>query len=97
MSDLLTLISRHGYLLLAVICFAEAIGLPLPASLAILTAGAVAAYGRPASLLRSPQCPARPDCRRCGSVFRRPGHRLGAAWLFVPTLGESGNLHPAIG
>ena len=45
MNDLLSLISHHGYLLLAVICFAEAVGLPLPAALAILTAGAVAAYG----------------------------------------------------
>ena len=46
MNDLLSLISHHGYLLLAVVCFAEAIGLPLPAALAILTAGAVAAYGK---------------------------------------------------
>ena len=46
MTDLLILISRHGYLLLAAVCFAEAIGLPLPASLALLTAGAVAAYGQ---------------------------------------------------
>ncbi len=46
MNDLLSLISHHGYLLLAAICFAEAIGLPLPAALAILTAGAVAAYGQ---------------------------------------------------
>jgi len=46
MDDLLTLISRHGYLLLAAVCFAEAIGLPLPAALALLTAGAVAAYGQ---------------------------------------------------
>lgn len=45
MIDLLSLVSRHGYLLLAVVCLAEAIGLPLPAALAILTAGAVAAYG----------------------------------------------------
>src|SRR5208337_3995103 len=45
MSDLLALISHHGYLFLAVVCFAEAVGLPLPAALAILTAGAVAAYG----------------------------------------------------
>jgi membrane protein DedA with SNARE-associated domain len=45
MNDLLPLISRHGYTLLAAVCFAEAIGLPLPAALAILTAGAVAAYG----------------------------------------------------
>ncbi len=46
MDDLLPLISRHGYLLLAAVCLAEAVGLPLPASLAILTAGAVAAYGK---------------------------------------------------
>lgn len=45
MTDLLSLISHHGYLFLAVVCLAEAIGLPLPAALAILTAGAVAAYG----------------------------------------------------
>jgi membrane protein DedA with SNARE-associated domain len=46
MDDLLTLISHHGYLLLAAICFGEAIGLPVPAALALLTAGAVAAYGK---------------------------------------------------
>jgi membrane protein DedA with SNARE-associated domain len=46
MTDLLTLISHHGYLILAAICFAEAIGLPLPAALALVTAGAVAAYGQ---------------------------------------------------
>jgi membrane protein DedA with SNARE-associated domain len=45
MTDLLSLISRHGYLFLAIMCLAEALGLPLPAALAILTAGAVAAYG----------------------------------------------------
>jgi membrane protein DedA with SNARE-associated domain len=46
MTDLLSMISRHGYVFLAIVCFAEAIGLPLPAALAILTAGAVAAYGQ---------------------------------------------------
>lgn len=45
MEDLLPLISRHGYALLAAVCFAEAVGLPLPAALALLTAGAVSAYG----------------------------------------------------
>src|SRR5277367_1116653 len=45
MSHLLSLISHNGYLFLALVCFAEAIGLPLPAALAILTAGAVSAYG----------------------------------------------------
>ena len=45
MNDLLSSISHHGYVFLAIICLAEALGLPLPAALAILTAGAVAAYG----------------------------------------------------
>jgi membrane protein DedA with SNARE-associated domain len=43
--NLLESISHHGYIFLAVVCFAEAIGLPVPAALAILTAGAVTAYG----------------------------------------------------
>jgi membrane protein DedA with SNARE-associated domain len=45
MNDLISLISHHGYLFLAVVCFAEAVGLPVPAALAMLTAGAVTAYG----------------------------------------------------
>ena len=45
MSDLITSIAHHGYLFLAVVCLAEALGVPLPAALAMLTAGAVAAYG----------------------------------------------------
>lgn len=46
MTDLLSLISHHGYLFLAILCFAESIGFPLPAAIAILTAGAVSAYGK---------------------------------------------------
>ena len=46
MDDLLALISRHGCGLLALIVFLEAMGLPLPAALALLTAGAVSAYGK---------------------------------------------------
>jgi membrane protein DedA with SNARE-associated domain len=45
MTDLLSIISHHGYLFLAIVCLAEALGLPLPAALAILTAGAVSAFG----------------------------------------------------
>jgi membrane protein DedA with SNARE-associated domain len=45
MHHLISLIAHNGYLFLAIICFAEAVGLPLPAALAILTAGAVTAYG----------------------------------------------------
>ena len=43
MTDLIQQISRHGYLLVALIVFAEAIGLPVPAALAIIVAGAAAA------------------------------------------------------
>jgi len=46
MNDLLPIIARHGYLLLTAVCFAEAVGLPVPGAIAILTAGAVAAYGK---------------------------------------------------
>jgi membrane protein DedA with SNARE-associated domain len=45
MNNLLSSISHHGYLVLALVCFAEAVGLPVPAALALLTAGAVSAYG----------------------------------------------------
>jgi len=40
MDDFLTLFARHGYSLLALIVFLEAIGLPVPAALALLAAGA---------------------------------------------------------
>jgi membrane protein DedA with SNARE-associated domain len=46
MEDLLSLITHHGYSLLALVVFLEAIGLPMPAALALLTAGAVCAYGK---------------------------------------------------
>jgi membrane protein DedA with SNARE-associated domain len=46
MDDLLAVISHHGYSLLALIVFLEAMGLPLPAALALVTAGAVSAYGK---------------------------------------------------
>jgi len=45
MHHLISIISHNGYFFLAVVCFAEAVGLPLPAALAVLTAGAVSAYG----------------------------------------------------
>jgi membrane protein DedA with SNARE-associated domain len=43
MSDLIPLISRHGYTIVAALVFAEAIGLPLPAALALVAAGAAVA------------------------------------------------------
>src|SRR5246500_1043306 len=43
MTDLLSLIARHGYSLVAVVVFAEAIGLPVPGALALVAAGAAVA------------------------------------------------------
>jgi membrane protein DedA with SNARE-associated domain len=43
MNPLLTAISQHGYLLIFLIVFAEAAGLPAPAALALIAGGAAAA------------------------------------------------------
>src|SRR5437868_4106566 len=43
--ELLDFIGRHGYPLIFFIVLAEAIGLPVPAALALLTAGAACALG----------------------------------------------------
>jgi membrane protein DedA with SNARE-associated domain len=43
MNNLLQAISHHGYLLLFLVVFAEAVGLPAPAALALIAAGAAVA------------------------------------------------------
>lgn len=43
MTDLLSLAARHGYLLIFLLVLAESIGLPLPASLALVAGGAATA------------------------------------------------------
>jgi len=43
MNNLLHAVSHHGYLLLFLVVFAEAAGLPAPAALALIAAGAAAA------------------------------------------------------
>jgi membrane protein DedA with SNARE-associated domain len=45
MNYLLALIARHGYLLVAGIVFAEAVGFPFPAALALVAGGAATASG----------------------------------------------------
>ena len=42
MTDIVSLISRHGYVLVFAVVFAEAIGFPVPAALALVAAGAAA-------------------------------------------------------
>ena len=44
--EILALIERHGMLMLAGFCFIEAVGVPLPAALALVSAGALAAQSR---------------------------------------------------
>lgn len=43
MNDLLSMMARHGYALTFALLFAEAIGLPFPAAIALVAAGAAAA------------------------------------------------------
>jgi membrane protein DedA with SNARE-associated domain len=43
MTDLLSLAARHGHLLIFLLVLAESVGLPLPASLALVAGGAAAA------------------------------------------------------
>src|SRR6201981_1615686 len=50
MTDLISLISRHGYSIVAAIVFAEAVGLPVPGALALVGAGAAGA----GQVLRAP-------------------------------------------
>jgi membrane protein DedA with SNARE-associated domain len=45
MSDLLSLIVHHGYVIIFLIVFVEAIGMPVPAALALVAGGAAAASG----------------------------------------------------
>ena len=46
MGDILSLISHHGYALIALAVFLEAIGVPVPAALALLAAGTASAVGK---------------------------------------------------
>jgi membrane protein DedA with SNARE-associated domain len=43
MTDLLSMMARHGYVLIFAILFAESVGLPFPAAIALVTAGAAVA------------------------------------------------------
>jgi membrane protein DedA with SNARE-associated domain len=45
MNHLLATLSQHGYLLIFVVVFAEAVGLPAPAALALIAGGAATAAG----------------------------------------------------
>ena len=45
MNDFLSLIARHGYSIIFATILAEAIGLPVPAALALVAGGAAAASG----------------------------------------------------
>lgn len=44
MSEIASLLERHGYTVLALIVFLEAIGVPVPAALALIAAGAASAW-----------------------------------------------------
>jgi membrane protein DedA with SNARE-associated domain len=45
MNDLLALVTHHGYVIIFLIVLAEALGIPVPAALALVTGGAAVASG----------------------------------------------------
>ena len=45
MTDLLALIVHHGYVVVCIIVFAEAIGVPVPGAVALVAGGAAVASG----------------------------------------------------
>jgi membrane protein DedA with SNARE-associated domain len=45
MNDFLSLIMHHGYLMICLVVFAEAIGVPVPGAIALVAGGAAAAAG----------------------------------------------------
>jgi len=73
MHDLFSSISHHGYLFLAIVCFAEAIGLLCPPR-SHPDAGAVAAYGDLHSTSSSESCSAM--IAGIHSLFHRPSQRM---------------------
>jgi membrane protein DedA with SNARE-associated domain len=69
MNDVIALISRHGYALLALILVLEAIGFPMPAAIALLAAGSAVAYGKLSALI--------------GFGVSVPSIVVGDFWLFL--------------
>ena len=45
MNDILSLIVHHGYVVISLIVFAEAIGVPVPGAVALVAGGAAVASG----------------------------------------------------
>ena len=45
MNDFLSLIVHHGYVVICLVVFAEAIGVPVPGAVALIAGGAAAAAG----------------------------------------------------
>jgi membrane protein DedA with SNARE-associated domain len=54
LNDVVSLVIRHGYAMLAAAVFLEAIGIPVPAALALLIAGAAIAWGKLSPVIALP-------------------------------------------
>ena len=80
MNDLLSMMARHGYALTFLLLFAEAIGLPFPAAIALVAAGAATASPTHQLWDRAfAGRDARSHDRRHGAVLAGRLHRLGSA------------------
>ena len=97
MEALLSAIGRHGYILVFFIVLAESLGMPVPAALALVAGGAAAAAGLlhlSTLLLLAVAAMLLGDSLL---FVTGPLHGMGPAGLSVQTVGQPGNLHPALG
>ena len=96
MGSLNTALMQHGYAILAVIVFLEAIGVPVPAAVALLIAGGAMARGVLQAQYVLPHCGTRDARGRHPDVHPGPLHRVVVVRAAVPNFTESRSLYFAI-
>ena len=95
--NLVALMARHGYALIFAVLLIESVGLPFPAAIALVAAGAavaVHALWGPYILFAAITALLLGDIY---SVLAGTIHGLGAAGISLPRLHQSRNLHSALG
>src|ERR1700681_4642967 len=97
MNDLLSIMARQGYALTFGLLFAEALGLPFPAAIALVAAGGAVAGHTLFLSGGSSRLNGRPFDRRLGAVLARTLLRLGPVGVSLPPFDESRNLHSPFG
>src|SRR5436305_3302050 len=88
-------ITQHGYSILFALVFAEAMGLPVPAALVLLVAGASSAKGTATPRLCSADILLRSPSRGLFAISAWPLYRMVAARHLMQALSKSRLMHSA--